>query len=92
MSQRDVAIVGLGCALPRAANVREFWRNNVNAVDCIEPLPPHRIAFANNWTLSLDHDAYLVPHRGGFLPNTLTFDPVHYGVMPNAVGVPGVVL
>jgi acyl transferase domain-containing protein/phosphopantetheinyl transferase len=85
MSQLDVAIVGLGCALPRAASVREFWRNNVNAVDCIEPLPPHRLAQASNWTLPVDHDAYLAPHRGGFLPQSLSFDPVRYGVMPNAV-------
>jgi len=81
----DVAIVGMGCVLPRAANVREFWRNNVNAVDCIEPRPAHRMGFANNWRLPPEHEAYLVPHKGGFLPAPILFDPVKYGIMPNAV-------
>lgn len=85
MNQPEIAIVGMGCAFPRAANVREFWRNNVNEVDCIESLPAHRFRHAVNWWLPDDHEAKMVPHRGGFLPPNLTIDPKHFGIMPNAV-------
>lgn len=85
MSAHDVAIVGLGCALPRAANVREFWRNNVNGVDCIEPLPPHRLPHARNWKRPVTDDAWLPFPRGGFLPQGIGTDPMQYGITPNVL-------
>ncbi len=81
----DIAIVGMGCAFPQAANVREFWRINANGIDCIEPLPRHRLPQARNWDYPADHDAYLLPHRGGFLPSPLGIDPVRFGIMPKLV-------
>jgi acyl transferase domain-containing protein/phosphopantetheinyl transferase len=85
MNQIDIAIVGMGCAFPRAANVQQFWRNNVDAVDCIEAVPDHRLQFARNWFLPKDHEAYLNPHKGGFLPQGLGIDPVKFGVLPNII-------
>src|SRR5262245_50107226 len=85
MSSLDIAIVGLGCAFPRAGNVREFWRINANGVDCLEPLPPHRLSPLRNWLRPRDHEAYVAPHRGGFLPASLGIDAAKFGVPPNIV-------
>ncbi|MDP1796955.1 MAG: beta-ketoacyl synthase N-terminal-like domain-containing protein, partial [Planctomycetaceae bacterium] len=85
MSAQDVAIVGMGCAFPRSANVREFWRNNVNSVDCIETLPAHRLPHARNWERDPSHDAWLPFPRGGFLPQGLGTDPMRYGITPNVL-------
>lgn len=85
MTARDIAIVGLGCAFPQSANVREFWRINANGIDCIEPLPSHRLSFLRNWNRPTDHEAYVPPHRGGFLPQSLGIDAAKFGVPPNLV-------
>lgn len=85
MNERDIAIVGMGCAFPRARNLREYWRNVANGVDCIEPLPAHRLPNAVNWWLPPEHGAAMVPHRAGFLPGDLRIDPKAFGLLPNAV-------
>lgn len=85
MTAHDVAIVGMGCAFPRSANVQEFWRHNANGVDCIEPLPPHRIPQGRNWRRPLNDDAWLPFPRGGYLPDGLGTDPMRYGITPNVL-------
>ncbi len=85
MNDRDIAIVGMGCAFPQARDRREYWRNVVNGVDCIQPLPPHRLKHCVNWWLPDDHPAHMLPHRAGFLPDDLAIDPLAFGLLPNAV-------
>lgn len=85
MTAHDVAIVGMGCAFPRSANVREFWRHNVNGIDCIESLPAHRIPQGRNWRRPVTDDAWLPFPRGGYLPDGLGTDPTRYGITPNVL-------
>lgn len=85
MTAHDVAIVGMGCAFPRSATVREFWRHNVNGIDCIESLPAHRIPQGRNWRRPVTDDAWLPFPRGGYLPDGLGTDPVRYGITPNVL-------
>ncbi len=82
MNDRDIAIVGMGCALPRARNLQEFWRNVVNGVDCVETPPAHRFRHAENCRFSNEP---MADHRGGFLPGDLEIDPKAFGLLPNAV-------
>ncbi|HEX5367627.1 MAG TPA: beta-ketoacyl synthase N-terminal-like domain-containing protein [Acidimicrobiales bacterium] len=82
-----VAVVGLGCVFPGAADVGTFWRNVVEGVDAITPVPPDRgdpEFFAGDGSPpALDR----FPHaRGGFVPDDgLWFEPGRFGVMPVAV-------
>jgi len=80
----DVAIVGMGCLLPKAPNVRAFWANILNKVDAIGDVPKERF----------NVDLYYDPDRkakdkihsrwGGFL-DAVPFDPMRYGIPPNAL-------
>jgi acyl transferase domain-containing protein/NAD(P)-dependent dehydrogenase (short-subunit alcohol dehydrogenase family)/acyl carrier protein len=80
----DVAIVGMGCLLPKAPNVRAFWANILNKVDAIGDIPKERFNI----------DLYYDPDRkakdkmhsrwGGFL-DPVPFDPMRYGIPPNAL-------
>ncbi|MGH9162316.1 MAG: SDR family oxidoreductase [Vicinamibacteraceae bacterium] len=80
----DVAIVGIGCLLPRAPDPSTFWHNILSKVDAITEVPKERF----------DVDRYFDPDRqrpdkiysrwGGFLDD-VTFDPVRYGIPPNAL-------
>src|ERR1039457_7235658 len=80
----DVAIVGMGCLLPKAPNVRAFWANILNKVDAIGDIPKARFNI----------DLYYDPDRkakdkihsrwGGFL-DPVPFDPMRYGIPPAAL-------
>ncbi|HEY7309498.1 MAG TPA: beta-ketoacyl synthase N-terminal-like domain-containing protein [Gemmataceae bacterium] len=84
-NDKDIAIVGMACVFPRAANVRQFWSNLANGVDAIDSPPPRRWSECSNVELAADHEAFLPTNRGGFLPTDLPFDPVRFGVLPNLV-------
>jgi acyl transferase domain-containing protein/NAD(P)-dependent dehydrogenase (short-subunit alcohol dehydrogenase family)/acyl carrier protein len=80
----DIAIVGMGCLLPKAPNVRAFWANILNKVDAIGEIPKERFNI----------DLYYDPDRkakdkihsrwGGFL-DAVPFDPMRYGIPPTAL-------
>ena len=80
----DVAIVGMGCLLPKAPNVQAFWDNILNKVDAIGDVPKERFNI----------DLYYDPDRkakdkihsrwGGFL-DPVSFDPMRFGIPPTAL-------
>ncbi|MBO0730002.1 MAG: acyltransferase domain-containing protein, partial [Acidimicrobiaceae bacterium] len=77
-----IAVVGLGCAFPGAADVEGFWANIAAGRTAIDAVPGERI---DERLL-----AAVVPgvesRRGGFLPaDALLFDPTQFGIMPVAV-------
>lgn len=78
-----IAIVGLGCVLPRAHDLPAYWRNLVEGVDAIGEVP------ADRWPLDRYFDARAGPRGpaksrsrlagavGGF-----AFDPVRFRIPP----------
>jgi len=84
MAGRDVAIIGVGCVFPGAADARSYWQNILNKVDAVSDAPP-------DWEAERYFDANAnggdrtYCKRGGFLGQIAAFDPSLYGVMPNAV-------
>lgn len=81
----DVALIGMACRYPGAADVNTFWRNILSGRDSIRDVPPDR------W----DADLFCQPdanepdrvycRRGGYLDSPVTFDPSAHGIMPLAV-------
>lgn len=79
----DVAIVGMACVLPGAADLGAFWRNVLLGADAVTEVPRER------W----DHDLYFDPDAvrdpvgrtpskwGGFVP-PIPFDAPAYGIPP----------
>jgi acyl transferase domain-containing protein/phosphopantetheinyl transferase len=84
-TDKDIAVVGMACVFPKAANLRQFWSNLVNGVDAIDSPPPGRWSDRRNFQLPAEHEAFLPSDRGGFLPTDLSFDPLPFGVQPNLV-------
>jgi acyl transferase domain-containing protein len=82
---KDVAVVGMACVFPGAANLRQYWSNLANGVDAIGAPPPGRWGSCANFRRTADHEAFISSDRGGFLPANLHFDPVPFGVLPNLV-------
>ncbi|MEE2750665.1 MAG: beta-ketoacyl synthase N-terminal-like domain-containing protein, partial [Myxococcota bacterium] len=77
----DIAIVGLGCVLPRARSTQDFWDNVVKGVDCITEVPVER------WDSSLFYDPDRdVPDKtyaniGGFVRD-FQFQPKNFRIPP----------
>ncbi|GAA4966674.1 hypothetical protein GCM10023205_34150 [Yinghuangia aomiensis] len=83
----DVAIVGMECVFPGAADAAGFWRTVVGGADAVSEVPRER------WDHDLyyDPDAVRDPHGrtpskwGGFVPR-IPFDPTAYGIPPASLG------
>ncbi|MDR0332904.1 MAG: acyltransferase domain-containing protein [Dysgonamonadaceae bacterium] len=78
----DIAVVGMECIYPGAANVNEYWKNILLGKDSITEIP------ASHWNKELynpettDTD-YTKSKWGGFIPDT-DFDPVEFGIVPHS--------
>jgi acyl transferase domain-containing protein/thioesterase domain-containing protein/SAM-dependent methyltransferase/NAD(P)-dependent dehydrogenase (short-subunit alcohol dehydrogenase family) len=77
-----VAVIGLACRFPGAADATEFWRNISDGVCSIVEIPPDR------WPAGL-HDGVLTDDRqraavrwGGFIDGVDRFDPLFFGLSP----------
>ena len=80
----DIAIVGMECVFPGAANLAEFWDNIIHKRNAVADAP-------DDW----DGDRYYDPEstandriytkKGGFLRELATFDPFLHGVMPSSI-------
>ena len=72
-SDEPVAVVGISCRLPGAADPDEFWRLLHAGVDAVAEVP------ADRWP---DAEATEYPD-GGFLPSVDRFDAAFFGISPN---------
>jgi len=77
-----LAIVGLSCLFPKAADAQEFWSNIRRGVDAITEVP------ASHWRPDDYFDAdpkspdMTYAQRGGFL-SPIPFDPLEFGIAPS---------
>ncbi|WP_448203901.1 SDR family NAD(P)-dependent oxidoreductase [Azospirillum sp. sgz302134] len=79
-----VAIVGIGCVLPRATDPETLWRNLLDKVDVIREIPRDRF----DWRLYYDPDPAardrIYARWGGFI-DPIPFDPLHFGIPPKSL-------
>lgn len=77
-----IAIVGIGCRFPGAADFDEFWTLLRNGVDAISEIPRER------WDIAALYDplpgtlAKMSTRWGGFLAGVDQFDPHFFGISP----------
>jgi len=80
----DIAIIGIGCLLPKAPDVATYWENILDKVDAITEVPADRW----DWRRYFDADPRardkVYSKWGGFLDDQ-PFDPMRYGMPPNSL-------
>ncbi|MGH3965972.1 MAG: beta-ketoacyl synthase N-terminal-like domain-containing protein, partial [Pseudonocardiaceae bacterium] len=80
----DVAIIGMGCLLPKAPTLDAYWQNILDKVDAITEIPADRW----DWQQYFDPDPKapdkIYSRWGGFL-DKIPFDPVRYGMPPTSL-------
>ena len=83
-SDHDIAIIGMSCVFPGARDMQRYWENIIHKVDAISDPPPE-------WEAELFYEEGSEANdrtyckRGGYLGKLAEFDPVKYGVVPNAI-------
>jgi len=81
-SLEPLAVIGLSCLFPQAANVAEFWSNIRRGVDAITEIP------SSHWDVDSYFDAdpkspdMTYARCGGFL-SPVDFDPLEFGIAPS---------
>jgi acyl transferase domain-containing protein len=83
-SRRDpIAIVGVGCRLPRAANVAEFWNLLIEEREAITDAPARR--FGSSWQDIIHRNPdTVIRSSGGFLDDVDKFDAEFFGISTHA--------
>ncbi|TXI48906.1 MAG: SDR family NAD(P)-dependent oxidoreductase [Lysobacter sp.] len=71
----EIAIVGMAGRYPKAADLREFWRNLRDGRDCVGPLPEERMA-------QRARNEYTMDYRGGFIDAVDRFDSLFFNISP----------
>jgi len=84
-SQQDIAIIGMACIFPGAADVSTYWDNILAKVDAVTDPPDDWEGLAHYDPASTANDR-IYCKAGGWLKD-LTFAPAEFGVMP--VGIDG---
>ncbi|MFO0916987.1 MAG: beta-ketoacyl synthase N-terminal-like domain-containing protein [Planctomycetaceae bacterium] len=80
--REPLAVIGLSCLFPKAADVAEFWSNVRRGVDAISEIP------STHWNPDDYFDAdpkspdMTYARRGGFL-SPVAFDPLEFGIAPS---------
>jgi acyl transferase domain-containing protein len=82
--QEPVAIVGMGVILPGAGNLDAYWDNLVAGVDAITEIPD-RLRDSEFHGQPGTGPERTHGHRGGFIADTVDFDPVAFGIPPSDV-------
>jgi acyl transferase domain-containing protein/NAD(P)-dependent dehydrogenase (short-subunit alcohol dehydrogenase family) len=79
-----LAIVGLGCLFPKADNVEAYWSNIKNGVDAIREVPESHWRAADYFDPNPKAPDKVYAKLGGFL-DPVPFNPMEYGILPNAL-------
>jgi acyl transferase domain-containing protein/NAD(P)H-dependent flavin oxidoreductase YrpB (nitropropane dioxygenase family) len=80
----QIAIVGMACRLPGAADLQRYWENILAKVDAVTEVPRERW----DWQRYFDPDQAvrdkIYSRWGGFI-DEVPFNPLDYGMPPNSV-------
>ena len=80
--REPIAIIGLSCRFPGAANPEAFWELLRQGQDAITEVPPRRWNVDSLFDPSPDAPGKMYVRHGGFLDGLDLFDPQVFGIAP----------
>jgi acyl transferase domain-containing protein/NAD(P)-dependent dehydrogenase (short-subunit alcohol dehydrogenase family)/acyl carrier protein len=82
-AREPIAIIGIGCRFPGAADVSSFWRLLHDGTDAIGEYPGGRFQYIDRvFAADLAHGGRIASRRGGFLPDLDRLDAGFFGISP----------
>jgi len=77
-----IAIIGIGCRFPGAADAEAFWQLLRNGVDAIREVPPDRFDLRDFFDPDPAMPGKMVTRWGGFIEQVDQFDAHFFGISP----------
>ncbi len=77
----EIAIIGMSCLLPKAADLRSYWQNILQRVDAIREVSDDRWCVEDFFDAKRGTPDKVYSKWGGFLDDA-QFDPTVYGIPP----------
>lgn len=74
-----VAIIGLGCRLPGANSVEQYWQNLVSGVNSVIQVPRDRFDLQSLFSKEAHH-GQSISQWGGLIDGVDLFDPEYFGI------------
>jgi polyketide synthase PksL len=78
----DIAVVGLSGRYPQARNLKEFWGNLLNGVNCITEVPRDRWNWEDYYDPEKGKSGKIYTKWGGFIEGIDQFDPLFFKISP----------
>lgn len=80
----DIAVIGMSCIFPGAKDLETYWNNILGKKSAIKVAPSHRVppVFYDKSVARIDRHSV---NMGGFIDEYLEFDPIEFGMVPNAI-------
>jgi acyl transferase domain-containing protein/acyl carrier protein/short-subunit dehydrogenase involved in D-alanine esterification of teichoic acids len=82
INDSDIAVIGISGRFPKARNVREFWNNLQNGVDCVMEVPEDRWSIRKYYDPDPDAPGKTYCKWGGFIDDVDKFDPLFFNISP----------
>jgi acyl transferase domain-containing protein/NAD(P)-dependent dehydrogenase (short-subunit alcohol dehydrogenase family) len=79
-----IAIIGIGCAFPKAPDVESFWSNVKGGRDAITDVPESHWRAEDYFDADQGAPDMTYARRGGFL-DPVEFPPLDFGISPNNI-------
>lgn len=77
-----IAIIGMACRLPQAADREAFWRLLIEGRDATTEIPADRWDVDRYYSSDPTAAGRAVSRRGAFLADVRSFDPLPFGISP----------
>jgi acyl transferase domain-containing protein len=84
LQKEEIAIIGMACLFPNAADLDAYWQNIVGKVDAITDPPAGLWDMERSYDPGAEGNDRIYCRRGGYLGPLAAFDPIEHGVMPVA--------
>jgi polyketide-type polyunsaturated fatty acid synthase PfaA len=82
LHNNPIAVVGMASVFPNSPNLREYWNNIINEVDCLTEVPASRWKWEDYYDSDPKAPDKTYCKRGGFIPD-IDFNPMEFGLRPN---------
>lgn len=88
---KDIAIIGLGCRLPKSDTPEQFWDNLINQRDCLDVFPESRYEYAETFQIQiggatresgLESLRSSYQFKAGYLEDVDKFDAAYFNIPP----------
>lgn len=83
-SPLDIAVIGIACQVPGAADPEQLWHNLLRGVSAVQEIPPERFDWRRYYDADVEAADGIISRWGGFVDEA-PFDPSLFSLPPKSL-------